>query len=97
MPPRKRKEYISVKLCPICGEVPGRITHDLGRPGGHGYPGHHTYQYSCGYCQLLSGEEHHDIYDSPKDSQNRAKLSWNQKAGEVQQILDRRYTLRKDI
>lgn len=91
------EDYISLKPCPICGEHPELKKESLGRPNGHGYPGHHTYQYSCGYCQLLSGEEHHDIYDSPKDSQNRAKLSWNQKAEGVQQILDRRYTLRKDI
>lgn len=32
-------QFVRVKLCPICGEPPHREECDLGRPGGHGYPG----------------------------------------------------------
>lgn len=89
--------YISLKVCPICGEPPEFRKESLGRPGGHGYPGHFDYQYKCECCQLIKGESHHDIYDSPEDSKNRAKTSWNQKVEAIQRLLDRRYTLRKDI
>ena len=97
MPPRERKEYISVKNCPICGEGPQRITTQLGRPGGHGYPGKNDYQYVCECCRLLKGESHHDIYDSPEDAINRAKKSWNDQVNCVQAYIDRQYVRRKDI
>lgn len=89
-------DFISVKPCPICGEGPQRITTDLGRPGGHGYPGHKDYQYVCECCGLVKGESHHDIYGSSEDAINRAKKSWNDRVAGVQTYLDRIYVKRTE-
>lgn len=81
-------DYISVKACPVCGEHPELKKESLGRPGGHGYPGHYDYQYKCGYCGLPKGEETHDIYDSPEEALNRAKESWNKEVARIEKIMD---------
>lgn len=71
-------EYISLKPCPVCGEHPEFVKESLARPGGHGYPGHYTYQYKCERCGLLKSQETHDIYDDiPELAKNRAKEGWN--------------------
>lgn len=89
-------DFISVKPCPVCGEGPQRITTELGRPGGHGYPGHKDYQYVCECCGLVKGESHHDIYGSSEDAINRAKKSWNDRVAGVQTYLDRIYVKRTE-
>lgn len=78
--------YISLKPCPVCGEHPELIKESLGRPGGHGYPGHYTYQYKCEFCRLLKGDETHDIYDSPEEAKNRAKETWNEEVDRIQRL-----------
>jgi len=94
MPPRKREEYISIKPCPICGEAPERITTDLRRPNGGGYPGHYLYRYECQCCKLLKAEDTDDIYRSKEEAINRAKTDWNTKVAEVQEYLSRLYVLK---
>lgn len=79
-------EYISLKVCPVCGEHPEFTKESLGRPGGHGYPGHYTYQYKCEFCRLLKGVETHDIYDSPEEAKNRAKETWNEEVDRIQRL-----------
>lgn len=79
--------YISVEACPVCGEHPELKKESLARPGGHGYPGHYTYEYQCGFCQLLKSGETHDIYCSPGEALNHAKEAWNK---EVTRILELR-------
>jgi hypothetical protein len=88
----KKKEvpYVSVRACPVCGEHPEKLTESLARPGGHGYPGHYTYQYKCGYCKLLKSSETHDIYDSSDEAVNRAKESWNAEVERVEKIMIQR-------
>ena len=78
--------YISVQACPVCGEHPELVRESLGRPGGHGYPGHFTYVYKCEFCRLLKGGETHDIYDSPEESKNRAKELWNAEVDRIRKI-----------
>lgn len=78
-----KASYISVKACPVCGEHPELNKESLGRPGGHGYPGHYTYEYRCGFCKLLRGVKTHDIYDSPEEATNRAKESWNKEVARI--------------
>lgn len=85
---KKNIPYISLKACPVCGEHPELVKNSLARSGGGGYPGHFTYQYKCGYCRLLLGEETHDIYDShPEKAQNRAKTLWNEEVERVSKIM----------
>jgi hypothetical protein len=79
-------EYISLKVCPVCGEHPEFTKESLGRLGGHGYPGHYTYQYKCEFCRLLKGVETHDIYDSPEEAKNRAKETWNEEVDRIQRL-----------
>jgi hypothetical protein len=79
-------EYVSLKVCPVCGEHPEFTKESLGRPGGHGYPGHYTYQYKCEFCRLLKGVETHDIYDSPEEAKNRAKETWNEEVDRIQRL-----------
>jgi hypothetical protein len=79
-------EYISLKACPVCGEHPELKKESLGRPGGHGYPGHFTYEYKCEFCQLLKGGEAHDLYDSSEEAKNRAKELWNEEVDRIQRI-----------
>ena len=91
MPPKSKEQYIPVKPCPICGESPQRITTQLGRPGGHGYPGKHDYQYVCECCGLVKGQEHHDIYDTSENAINRAKKSWNDQVTGITEFLSRNW------
>jgi hypothetical protein len=79
-------EYVYLKVCPVCGEHPEFTKESLGRPGGHGYPGHYTYQYKCEFCRLLKGVETHDIYDSPEEAKNRAKETWNEEVDRIQRL-----------
>ena len=82
-------EYISLKPCPVCGEHPEFVKESLARPGGHGYPGHFTYQYRCECCKLLKTEETHDIYDKiPELAKNRAKEDWNRKVDYIQGLMN---------
>lgn len=87
-------QFISAKVCPICGESPHREECDLGRPGGHGYPGHKTYQYKCECCGLIKGVETHDIYSTPEDARERAKLHWNEEVDRIAEYIDRIYVSR---
>ena len=79
-------EYISLKPCPVCGESPEFVKESLARPGGHGYPGHYTYQYKCDFCRLLKGAETHDIYDPSETAKNRAKESWNAEVDRIRNL-----------
>lgn len=77
-------DYIELLACPICGAHPDREKESLGRPGGHGYLGHYTYQYKCEKCSYLKGDSMNDIYDNPSAADARARISWNK---EVQRVL----------
>lgn len=88
------ENYVSIKLCPICGEVPERVTYDLGRPGGHGYPGHTSYQYKCECCGLLKGADCDDIYCSKEEAINQAKTTWNAEVDRVQAYIHQLYVRR---
>lgn len=78
------EKYISLKACPVCGEHPELVKESLARPGGHGYPGYYTYQYKCGFCGLLKGNETHDIYDKvSEDAKTRAKEGWNKEVDRI--------------
>ena len=46
------KPIPKIKLCPICGSAPKLEVRDMGRPGGHGYPGCDDYTMSCPHCNL---------------------------------------------
>lgn len=87
-------QFVRVKLCPICGEPPHREECDLGRPGGHGYPGHSSYQYKCECCGLVKGAETHDIYGTSEEARERAKLHWNEEVDRVAQHINRIYISR---
>lgn len=87
-------QFISAKACPICGEHPHREECDLGRPGGHGYPGHSSYQYKCECCGLVKGVETQDIYSTPEDARERAKLHWNEEVDRIAGYIDRIYVSR---
>lgn len=86
-PSKKNPEvqFVKVKLCPVCGDAPHREECDLGRPGGHGYPGHKTFQYKCECCGLVKGTEVTDIYESTEEAIHRAKVEWNV---EVERIVN---------
>ena len=88
----KEISYIPVKACPVCGEHPVLRTESMGRPGGHGYPGHYEYLYRCEFCKLLSGSAWvHDIYDSPEKANNRAKSLWNEEVDRIQNHLRKQW------
>lgn len=83
--------YIDVKECPVCGAHPERDKVDMGRPGGHGYPGHYSYQYKCEKCKLLKSEGYTDIYCSPEEAVNHAKQSWNTECARVLKLITEAY------
>jgi hypothetical protein len=85
------KDFVSLKLCPICGEAPERTSYDLGRPGGHGYPGHTSYQYKCECCGLLKGSDCDDIYGSKETAIRRAKETWNEEVDRTTEFLSRQW------
>ena len=80
-------EYIHLKPCPVCGAHPERDKVDMGRPGGHGYPGHFSYKYHCELCGLLKSEGYTDIYCSPEEAVNHAKNSWNTECDRVSKLI----------
>lgn len=88
------ENYVSIKLCPVCGEVPERVTHSLEGPNGRGYRGCYTYQYKCECCRLVSGGEATDISISKEEAVNRAKETWNTEVERIQLLLDRQYVLK---
>lgn len=85
------ENYISIKLCPICGEVPERLSYDLGRPGGHGYPGHKSFQYKCEYCKLVKGGDIDDIYFPTEIAVHKAKETWNKEVDRITELLSRQW------
>ena len=84
-------EYIELKVCPICGAHPDKKITDMGRPGGHGYPGHYSYGYECDNCRLLKGATFNDLCGSPAEANKQAKLFWNGVVNKVQEYLDKIY------
>jgi hypothetical protein len=76
-------EQLALKCCPICGSFPERVIVGMGRPGGHGYPGKYSYQYRCGYCELIKGTGYNDIYCSPDEAVDHARESWNAECDRV--------------
>jgi hypothetical protein len=76
-------EYIELEVCPICGAHPDREKESLERPGGHGYPGHYTYQYKCEKCKMVKSLVFDDVYGSEEDANRRARLSWNTECAKV--------------
>lgn len=79
--------YIELQPCPVCGAHPEKETTDLGRPGGHGYPGCHSYQYRCEKCKLVKGKDVDDIYLAKEVAQNRARETWNQECNRIKQFM----------
>lgn len=89
-------EYIELKRCPICGAYPEKVISDMGRPGGHGYPGHHSYRYECPNCKLLKGADFNDIYDVSSIAVAQAQKFWNGMVDKTQEYLDKLYTKKID-
>lgn len=75
--------YISVKVCPVCGESPEKVTEGLEGPNGRGYRGCRSYQYRCDCCKLVRGTETTDIYVDREVAQNNAKKSWNDEVDRI--------------
>lgn len=84
-------DYIELQACPICGAHPEKDICDLGRPGGHGYPGCHTYQYKCERCGLVKGRETNDIYDHKDVAQNEAKQFWNEECDRIKKLMEAKH------
>lgn len=84
-------KYIEIKACPICGAVPEKELSDMGRPGGHGYPGNFSYHYECPNCKLLKGITFTDLYYPSAEAIKQAKQSWNSVCESVQTYLDKIY------
>ena len=80
-------EYIELLSCPICGAHPDREKESLGRPGGHGYPGHYTYQYKCEKCGLVKGQQIDDVYRHKDVAQNDARESWNEEVNRIRALM----------
>lgn len=80
--------YIELQACPICGAHPEKDVCDLGRPGGHGYPGCYTYQYKCERCGLVKGRETNDIYDHKAVAQNEARQFWNEECDRIKKLME---------
>ncbi len=87
-------EYISLKLCPVCGEVPEKTTYSLERPGGHGYKGCYSYQYKCECCKLVKGGDIDDIYLPKEAAQNKARETWNAEVDRIQNHLRKQWVPR---
>jgi hypothetical protein len=88
------ENYVSIKLCPVCGEVPERVSYDLGRPGGHGYPGHKSFQYKCECCKVVKGGDIDDIYCPTETAIRRAKETWNEEVDRITEFLSRQWDVK---
>jgi hypothetical protein len=81
--------YIKLEVCPICKTPPERDTDSLGRPGGHGYPGHSSYRYICPCCKLTKGESYDDIYNTFEGAIEKAKQSWNSECARIASYMNK--------
>ena len=84
-------EYVNLKTCPICGAYPEKEISDMGRPGGHGYPGHYSYHYECPNCKLLKSASFNDVWATSIDAVAQAQKCWNGICDGVQTHLDKLY------
>ena len=84
-------DYVTLKTCPICGAYPEKEIRNMGRPGGHGYPGNFSYQYECPNCKLLKGAGFTDIYCSSSEAVAQAQKAWNGVCANTQEYIDKIY------
>lgn len=84
-------KYISLKLCPICGEPPEKVVSSLEKPGGRGYAGCYLYQYKCECCGLVKGKEIDDIYRAKAVAQNQARETWNEEVTRIEEHLSKNW------
>ena len=84
-------EYVNLKTCPICGAYPEKEISDMGRPGGHGYPGHYSYRYECPNCKLLKTVGFNDISCTSSEAVAQAQKFWNGICDKTQEYIDKIY------
>ena len=83
---------IKTKCCPICGDKPVQHRESMAAPGGHGYPGHFTYNYKCEYCNRVSSKiTRTDLYCSPVEADANARNDWNEEVDYLTGFLRQTY------
>lgn len=84
------KQYIKPMPCPICGSMPLLSSADMGRPGGHGYPGCIAYTLNCD-CGHMRGSSADTVYSkNSEEAKAKAVKAWNKEVEEVEQLLKHR-------
>lgn len=86
----KNKPIPKIKLCPICGSAPKLEVRDMGRPGGHGYPGCDDYTMSCPHCDLPKHVGSDTIYHTSDEAYRLTIEYWNNEVDRIQKFLNER-------
>lgn len=81
-------EYIELQACPICGAHPEKEVMDLGRPGGHGYPGCYIYHYRCVKCGIVKGQATDDVSIHKTVAQQNARKNWNTEVDRIKGFME---------
>lgn len=78
-----------IKKCPICGSLPALDTRDLGRNGGHGYPGETNFSYGCPTCGLVKKGSADTIFPSATkdEAHNKAIERWNENVDKTIELM----------
>jgi hypothetical protein len=80
---------MKVFKCPICKSEPMFKIYSLDRGNGHGYPGHHNYEYYCDKCKLLSSGCN-TIYTPLEKVHNEAIRNWNTRVNAMRIIMGKK-------
>ena len=78
---------IKINQCPICESMPILKIEDMGRPGGHGYPGCDSYEMYCPYCNLPKHVSSDTIYRSAEEAQKAVVEAWNAEVDRVKGFM----------
>lgn len=79
-PPRPDPE-IQLKTCPWCGGMASLEKHDMGMPGGHGYPGNTEVYVKCVRCGAIAPTGRcNDIYNPLIEAVQDAIETWNKRS-----------------
>lgn len=81
-------DKLETKKCPICGSVAKIESGDMGRPGGHGYPGSTYISVKCSKCRLVESGSSDTVYGGTFDNAYQFAIKrWNENVDKTIELM----------
>ena len=81
-------DKLEAKKCPICGSVAKVESGDMGRPGGHGYPGNTYIIVKCSKCRLVESGGSDTVYGGTFDNAYKFAIErWNENVDKTIELM----------